>query len=105
MLNDESLVSSFERTVQNFQIFSQDLASASSVIGKIAETKGVTKELQQLFLYLNKLSLSYYEFRKEYLEIMKESVSDNSLKSAFESAIEDTEGGISDANAEINRFS
>lgn len=105
MLNDESLVSSFERTVQNFQIFTQDLASASSVIGKIAEPKGVTKELQQLFLYLNKLSLSYYEFRKEYLEILQESVSDDDLKSAFESAIEDNDGGIADAKSEINRFS
>lgn len=105
MINDNYLVESFERTSSNFQNFSGDLASAVTIIGKMAESKGITKELQSLFVYLNKLSLSYYEFRKEYLELAKESLSDPDLKSTLESAINDNEEAISDVNAELNRFS
>lgn len=105
MITDEYLVESFERTSSNFQNFSGDLASAATIIGKLAESKGVTKELQSLFVYLNKLSLSYYEFRKEYLELAKESLSDPDLKSTLVSAITDNDEAISDVNAELNRFS
>ena len=104
MLNDESLVESFERSSLNFQHFSEDLASAAATIGKMAEEKGVSKELRSLFIQLNKLSLSYYEFRKEYLELVKESLSDPELRSTFESIISENEGCISDANVEISRF-
>ena len=105
MINDEFLVESFERTGLSYQNFSEDLASAVTIIGKMAETKGVSKELQQLFLHLNKLSLSYYEFRKEYLKLAKESLSDADLRSTFESAIEDNYEYIAEAKSEIKRFS
>lgn len=105
MIKDEYLVESFERTSLNFQNFSEDMASAASIIGKMAEARGISGELQMLFIHLNKLSLSYFEFRKEYLKLAKESLSSDELKSMLETAIEDNYEAIADAKAEIKRFS
>jgi hypothetical protein len=104
MIDDEYLVSSCERANENFQSFSQDLTSATSTIERVTQIKGSSRELQLLFVQLNKLWLSYLEFRKEYLDLVKEALTDPEIKSIVESAGEENAGYISETASRLKKF-
>ena len=104
MIDDEYLVSSCERTSEIFQTFSQDMTLATNTIGKAIQINGSSRELELLYIQLNKLLISQLKFRGEYLQVIIEATADPEVKSVLESAREENTDTISETLSRLEKF-
>ena len=80
------------------------MTSATNTIGRVIQIKGSSRELESIYVQLNKLLLSQLKFRGEYLQVIIEAIADPEVKAILESARDENTDTISETLSRLEKF-